>query len=75
MGIEGSQFCTNTLPPFPCRQYMWVTSPLEHPLRNSRLSLTQAHLTGGCTLSFASANSAVSTDTPYTEHRSIALPP
>ncbi|XP_060260269.1 pregnancy-associated glycoprotein 1-like [Ovis aries] len=32
---------------------MWVTSPLEDPLRNSRLYLTQAHLTCGCPPSFA----------------------
>ena len=75
MGIEGSRFCTNTLLPFPCRWCMWVTSRLEHPLRNSRLSLTQAHLTCGCPPSFAPTNSVVSTDTPYPYHLSIALPP
>ena len=47
MGIEGSQFCTNPLPPSPCRCSMRLTSPLEHPCRNSRFSLTQAHLTCG----------------------------
>ena len=63
VGIEGSQFGTNPLPPFPCRWNMWLTSPLEHPLRNSRLSLTQAHLTCGCTPSYAPGDAVVSTDT------------
>ena len=53
MGIEGSQFCTNPLLPSPCSCSTWVTSPLEHPLRNFRLSLTQAHLSCGCPPSFA----------------------
>ena len=60
VGTEGSQFCTNPLPPSPYRYSMWVTSPLEHPLRNSRLSLTQAHLTCGCPPSFARAQPVVS---------------
>ena len=74
VGIEGNKFCTNLLPPFPCRQYMWVTSPLEHPLRNSKLSLTQAHLTCGYPPSFAPAQPVVTTDTPYTDHPLISLP-
>ena len=53
VGIEGSHFCNNPLPPFPYRCSMWVKSPLEHPLRNSRLSLTQAHLSCGCPPTFA----------------------
>ena len=73
--IEGSQFCTNPLPPFPCRCCMWVTSPLEHPLRNSGLSLTQVHLTCGCPPCFAPAQPVVSTDTPYPDNLSLALPP
>ena len=64
MGIEGSQFCTNPLPPSLCSWSMWVESPLEHPLRNSRLSLTQAHLTCGCHPTFAPVQPVVSTDTP-----------
>ena len=75
MGIEGSQFCTNPLYPSPCSFSMWVTSPLGHPLRNSRLSLTQAHLTCGCPLSFAPVQPVVSTDTPYPDHPSLALLP
>ena len=75
MGIEGSQFCTNPLPPSPCSCSTWVTSPLEHLLRNSRLSLTQAHLTCGCPPAFASAQPVVSTDTPYPDNPSLALSP
>ena len=75
MGIEGSQFCTNSLPAFPCSWSTWVTSPLEHPLRNSRLSLTQAHLTCGCPPTFVPLKPVVSTDTPYPDHPSLALPP
>ena len=75
MGIEGSQFCTNPLPAFPCSWSTWVTSPLEHPLRNSRLSLTQAHLTCGCPLTFAPVQPVVSRETPYLDHPSLALPP
>ena len=72
MGIEGSQFCTNPLPAFPCSWSTWVTSPLEHPLRNSRLSLTQAHLTCGCPPTFVPLKPVVSTDTPYPGHPSLA---
>ena len=75
MGIEGSQFCTNSLPPFPCSCSMWVTSPLEHPLRNSRLSLTQAHLSYGCPPSFAPIQPVVSIDTRFLGHLSLALRP
>ena len=75
MGIEGSQFCTNPLPAFPCSWSTWVTSPLEHPLRNSRLSLTQAQLTCGCPPTFVPFKPVVSTDTPYPDHPSLALPP
>ena len=75
VGIQGSHFCTYPLPPFPCSFSMWVTSPLEHPLRNSRLSLTQAHLTCGYPPSFAPAQPVVSTVAPYLEHLSLALPP
>ena len=64
MRIEGSQFCTNPLPPSPCSCSTWVTSPLEHPLRNPRLSLIQAHLSCGCPPSFATAQPVVSTDIP-----------
>ena len=53
MGRKGSQFCTNPLPPSPSRCSMRVASPLEHPFRNSMLSLTQAHLSCGCPPSFA----------------------
>ena len=62
VGREGSQLCTNPLPLSHCRCSIWVTSPLEHHLRNSRLSLTQAHLTWGCPPSFAPVQSVVSTD-------------
>ena len=48
---------------------------MEHRLRNSRLSLTQAHLFCGCPLSFAGAQPVVSMDTPYWDHLSPALPP
>ena len=75
MGIEGSQFCTNPLLPSPCRCSMWVTSPLEQPLRNSRLSFTQAHQTCECPPSFAPVQSVVSTDTSYPDHPSLALSP
>ena len=75
VGIEGSQFCTNPLTHFPCRWSTWVTSQLEHPLRNYRLSLTQHHLTCGCPPSFASAQSVVSTDTLHPDHHPLALPP
>ena len=75
MGIEGSQFCTNPLPPSPCSWSTWVTSPLEHPLRNSRLSLTQPYLTCGCPPSFAPVQPVVSTDTLYPDHPSLALLP
>ena len=74
-GTEGSQICTNPLPPSPCSWSTWVTSPLEHPLRNSRLSLTQAHLTCGCPLTFAPVQPVVSRETPYLDHPSLALPP
>ena len=74
MGIEGSQFYTNPLPSSPCRCCTWVTSPLEH-LRNSRLSLTQAHLTCGCPPYFAPVQPVASTDTPCPGHFSLALPP
>ena len=75
VGIEGSQFCTNPLPPFPCSCSMWVTSPLEHPLRNSRLSLTQAHLSCGCPPSFAPIQPVVSIDTRFLGHLSLAPRP
>ena len=75
MGTEGRQFCTNPLPPSPCSCSTWVTSPLGHPLRNSRLSLTQAHLTFGCPPTFALVQTVVSTDTLYPDHPSLALPP
>ena len=75
VGIEGSQFCTNPLPPSPCRCSKWITSPLEHPLRNSRLSLTQSHLTCWCPPSFAPVQPVVSTDTHYPDHPSLALLP
>ena len=75
MGIDGSQFCTNLLSASPCRCSTWVTSPLEHPLRNSRLSLTQAHLTCGCPLTFAPVQPVVSRETPYLDRPSLALPP
>ena len=75
MGIEGSQFCTNPLLPSPCRCSMWVTSPLEQPLRNSRLSFTQAHQTCECPPSFTPVQSVVSTDTSYPDHPSLALLP
>ena len=74
MGIEGSQFYTNPLPSSPCRCCTWVTSPLEH-LRNSRLSLTQAHLTCGCPPYFAPVQPVGSIDTPYPDHLSITLMP
>ena len=48
---------------------------MEHPLRNSRLSLTQDHLIYGCPPSFAPVQPVVSTDTPYLDHLSLALPP
>ena len=73
-GIEGSQLCTDLLPPFPCRCSTWVTSPLEHPLRNSGFSLIQARLTCGCPLCCAPADSVVSTDNPHPDHLSLALP-
>ena len=72
---DGNQFCTNPLSPSPCRYSMWVISPLERPLRNSRLPLTQAHLTCGCPPTIATAQPVVSTDTPYLDHLSLALPP
>ena len=78
VGIEGSQFYTNPLTPSPCRCSTWVKSPLEHPLRNSRLSLTQAHLTCWCPPSIASAqprDPVVSRDTLYPDYPSLALPP
>ena len=75
MGIEGSQFCPNLLTAFPARYSTWVTSPSEHPLRHSRLPLTQAHLICGCPPSFAPTDSVVSTDPPYPDHLSVALPP
>ena len=75
VGMLDSQICTNPLTPCPCRWSMWVTSPLEHPLRNSRLFLTQAHLTCGCPPPFAQAQAVVSTDTPYPDHLSLVLPP
>ena len=75
MGIEGSQFCTDLFPPFHCRCSTWVTSPLEHPLRNSRLSLTQPHLSCRFSPSFSPVQPVVSTDTPYPDHLSLALPP
>jgi len=64
LGIKGSQFCTIPLLPSPCSCSTWVTSPLEHPLRNSRLSLIQAHFSCGCPPSFATVQPVVSTDTP-----------
>ena len=74
MGTEGCQLCTNPLPPSPCRCSTWVKSPLEHPLRNSRLSLTQDHPTCGCPPSFAPVQPVVSADIPYPDDPSLALP-
>ena len=39
------------------------------------LSLTKAHLTCRCPPSFAPAQPVVSTDTPYSDHLSLALQP
>ena len=75
MGIEGSQFYTNPLPSSPCRCCTWVTLPLEHPFRNSRLSLTQANLTFGCHPSFAPVQPVGNIDTPYPDHLSLTLLP
>ena len=68
LGIKGSQVCTNQPPFGPHSCPMWVTSPLEHPLRSFRLSLIQAHLTCGCPPSFATVHRVVSTRTSQSIH-------
>ena len=73
MGIEGSQFCTNPLPPSPCSWSTWLISPLEHPLRSSGSSLTQAQLTCGCPASPVPVQPVVSTNTLQPTHLLLAL--